>query len=721
MELKANRSLPVTLAILAGYAVAWIAAFSLGNYFTDSRGFVVWHVAAALDVSLFLLIGWRFWPAVPVVAAIRWAIAGDAFGLSFPVVVLEQAVIGAWYALCTRVLVERLRVRFPLASLRDVAWFAVVVVAAAPAIAGVFQVWIVSNHTALAVGSIALQYARNLAGNATAMIVVVPAITTIAGWKASKTPWSGPRGRSPAELAIGTLAVVAVVAIDYAIGPRGGRPLGEFAFVPLGVLALRWGVRGAVAGMLAADVTSTALFLAMHLPTQTLIGYQIFLVSSAAMALAIGVMAQERDALIARVQTVAYVDELTKLPTRMAFAEWMRGQAGHPVVLAMLDVNDMRRLNEGVGRAAADRVLSELAARLRGGLDATYFVSRVSSDDFVVASAAVDPQTVVAGIERLVEAPFDLGDARVFVEVSIGVARTTSPENVDDALRHADIALRHAKNEATGPAVYSTDLLAARNPLLAEELHEALERDELVPFFQPIRRYAKETGEWSLDGAEALLRWRHPQRGIVFPTEFLDILERLSIAESVGWRVIEESVHFAARCQAQVPGFRVWVNLFPRQALDPTFASRVAELIAALHADPAWLVFEISERIVAGAERDVASLVAELDAIGVMTAIDDFGTGGSSLGRIRDVPARVLKIDKSFVTRSEIDAKAKTVAAAVVRMGAELDMSVLAEGVENAHQVAAMIEVGCEYAQGYAFGHPVPADLFERMVIQSVA
>jgi EAL domain-containing protein (putative c-di-GMP-specific phosphodiesterase class I) len=224
-----------------------------------------------------------------------------------------------------------------------------------------------------------------------------------------------------------------------------------------------------------------------------------------------------------------------------------------------------------------------------------------------------------------------------------------------------------------------------------------------------------------LAGAEALLRWIHPQRGVVTPADFIDLLERLSIGVRVGWNVMEHSLRLANVWRATVPDFRVWVNLFARQALDPKCVERIRETIVATQSVPQALAVEINERIVVSEERDIIALVSELRALGVTTAIDDFGTGGSSLGRVRDVPAQVLKIDRSFVTRCDVDAKARAVANAVVRLGKELGMDVVAEGVENALQIEAMIQIGCEYAQGYALGHPVPADLFERMVLESVA
>jgi len=218
-----------------------------------------------------------------------------------------------------------------------------------------------------------------------------------------------------------------------------------------------------------------------------------------------------------------------------------------------------------------------------------------------------------------------------------------------------------------------------------------------------------------------LMRWRHPQRGLLVPGDFIDMLERLSICTRVGWELLEESLELATSWRSVVPDFSVWVNLFPRQISEPRCVERVRAAIQRAEAVPSALVVEITERIVASDELNVSSIVADLRSLGVRTAIDDFGTGESSLGRVREVPAEIMKIDKSFVNRSEVDAKAMTVAKTIARLAVELDMRVLAEGIENSLQLQAMEAIGCEFGQGYALGHPTPASLFERILTQSMA
>jgi diguanylate cyclase (GGDEF)-like protein len=716
-----RQSLPRTGAIIATYAIAWTLLFFVGARFQDDGfGFMVRLLAGGLDVSLLLLCGWRVWPVIPAVAALRWFILGDAFGVPLWAMVVAQAAVGLIYALSIRYLMERLDVRFPLLKLRHVAAFLGILAFAVPLVLGFIAAATIVSTGSHPHGTFAENYLRYVMGTSSGILLLVPMVTTFGSWKDTWPGGARPRHYT-FDLFVGAVATVCVVIVGFAAGVVAGSPLNEFVIVPVAWMAIRFGMRGAVLGILATVVSSALLYLTLHLSPHSSIGYQSFLISTALMAIVLGAMTNERQSLMVLLEGRAYVDELTNLPNRDRLVEWIRHNRDRAVVLVMLDIDDMRLLNEGVGRLAADRVLQDFATRLRTGLPPAYFVARVSSDEFAVA--IVDdrsPHALIAEIRQLFEVPFDIDGSRIFVEASAGAVRMVRVGDVDDLMRRADLALHRAKETPSRAAVYTPDLQSASVPLLVVELHRALELKEFVPFFQPIYRYDKHVAAWKLVGAEALLRWLHPQRGVIAPVDFIELLERLSIADRVGWNVMEESLRLANVWRASVPEFRVWVNLFSRQALDVNCVQRIRELISTTQSVPQALVVEINERIVVSEEREVAALAQSLRALGVTTAIDDFGTGGSSLGRVRDVPAQVLKIDRSFVTRCEIDSKAKAVAAAVVRLARELGMDVVAEGVENALQVDAMIEVGCELAQGYALGHPVPADLFERLVADSV-
>jgi diguanylate cyclase (GGDEF)-like protein len=710
-------------AFLAVYCVVRFLADIAGTQYAAGTGFSPWYIGTALDLVLFLVLGWKWWPLPVALMALHVLLVPHGLRASPWINVAESIPYELIFALAVKLTVDRFKVQFPLRSLRDVSYFAAILCFGAPIVAGLSASAVYLIGGTFASGEFVPQYLRLLAAETSSIIVVVPAAMQLFAWRnPNRRAADEPSERSAADFTFGLAATFLVVVLEYAVGTHYGRPVVELSFVPLAWLAIRHGMRGAVLGVLIADVTATLMHLLLGVPLDAQVEYQGYLVASSLMALLLGAATADRNALLARLERRAYVDDLTSLPNRERLVSWIRRNRDNALVLVMLDIDDMRLLNEGVGRLAADRVLQEFAARLRTSLPPAFFVARVSSDEFGVA--IVDdrsPHAVMAEIRDLLEVPFDIDGSRIFIEASAGAVRMVRAGDVDDLMRRADLALHRAKSSPSRAVVYTPDLQGAGVPLLVVELHRALEQNEFVPFFQPIYRYDAAAGVWRLAGAEALLRWVHPQRGVVTPADFIDLLERLSIGVRVGWNVMEQSLRLANAWRNAVPDFKVWVNLFARQALDPKCVQRIREVMAATQSTPSSLAVEINERIVVSEERDIIALVSELRALGVTTAIDDFGTGGSSLGRVRDVPAQVLKIDRSFVTRCEVDAKAKAVAAAVVRLGTELGMDVVAEGVENALQVEAMIEIGCEYAQGYALGHPVPADLFERMVVESVA
>ncbi len=682
----------------------------------------MWQMApyvppAALDVLLLVLAGWRWWPAIPAAAAAHWLLFPHSGQPLAEVIVLQSssAIVFATATWCT---LEVLQVRLPLRSIREVAWFCGVMTIAAPVAAACIAAITLCAFGQLPLDQFLPALATMLLSYPAPVVAIVPAVITFLGWAQLQSP-AEHTDHTVAELA-GCIAATAILVIaGIVISMATNQPLLDFSFITISWLAMRYGIRGAVLGIGTAYVSATIMHTIMEagrtISASSLTQYEGFLIASSLMALLLGGLTTERWELLARLSRRAYVDELTGLPNRDRLVEWIERHRDSAVVLVILDVDDMRILNQGVGRSAVDRVLQDMAIRLRGSFPTSHFIARVSADEFSIS--VVDdrsPHPLMSELRAFFEVPFEIDASRVYISVSMGAVRMVRAGSADDMLRKADIALDRAKLSPTRSIVYAPELQTGTGPSLVGELHQAVVQHELVPFYQPIFRYDRQTQNWQVVGAEALLRWLHPERGIVSPANFIDMLERLSIGEHVGWNVMEQALLQAGEWRREIPHFRVWVNLFGRQALHRNCAQRIGELIQSTAVPADALLVEINERIIASDERDICALVQQLREMGVHTAIDDFGTGGSSLGRVRDVPAGVLKIDRSFVTRSEVDSKAKAVASTVVRLGSELGMMVVAEGCENAMQLQVMIDMGCEYAQGYALGHPLPADLFAR-------
>lgn len=701
-----------TALLAVGFFVVWGLTSFVRDRVSEHAGFGEWYPPVAIDVLLLCLLGWRWWPLIPIAAVAQWWL----FGLSHTVwpTLLTQSVIALGYAAGVWYLTERANVSFPVRTLRDVALFIGILSIGGPVVIGLVAVTLMVAIGHFSVASVPLQLSHFIIGDTTAITLIVPAVLAFVGWRTLR-PVDERRDLGSFEAMLSFVATAALVVGGYALSTATHELLLTFTLIPIAWVALRFGMPGAIIAMVIADGVATIMHIALAMPANAIAQYETFLIASGLMALLLGALTTERWELQSKLAQRAYTDELTGLPNRESLIDWIERRRNEPVVLIMLDVDDMRLFNEGLGRLAADGALEQIAMRLRIGLPTSYFVARVSADEFAIC--LVDersPHAIMNEIRAFFEQPFEIDGSRLFISVSLGAVRTVRTGSADELLRKADIALHRAKLSRTGSMVYSPDAGGGQAPSLVRELHRAVETGELVPFFQPIFRYDAQTQTWRVVGAEALMRWLHPERGVVSPVDFIGLLERLAVCEHAGWNIMRQSLVQAMAWRAILPEFRVWVNLFARQALDASCARRIGDALLAASAPGEALVVEINEGIVVSDERDIAALAQSLKDIGVGTAIDDFGTGGSSLGRIRDVPVDVLKIDRSFVTRIEVDSKAKAVASTVMRLAKELDMAVVAEGVENTMQLEVVTELGCEIAQGYALGHPLPAALFEQ-------
>ncbi|MGC2131318.1 MAG: EAL domain-containing protein [Candidatus Aquilonibacter sp.] len=705
-----------TAVYIAGFLVVWQLVEGLTEWlFSGGGAWLVFPVypVLALDILLLLYVGWKWWPLIPASALLHWALI-EHFAQAPWAALAVQIPLGIVFALAVRLVIERLRVSLPLRNLRDVAWFCGIIGVAAPLVLGPIAITLLVAIYRIAPDNVPHQLALFVLGDVTAIVALVPAITTFIGWRQTRSPaeHQDPPRR---EIVASVFGTAILVSLGVYLSSVTHAPILDLAFVVMSWLAIRYGIRGAALASATAWLGATLMLVALGLEPQLLLQTQGFLFASSLTVFLLAGLVDERWELVARLSRRAFVDELTGLPNRERLVEWITRHADSAIVLVIMDVDDMRLLNQGVGRVAADHVLQQMAIRMRATFPTSYMIARVSADEFAVA--VVDdrsPHAIMTELRQFYDAPFDADGSRVFISVSMGAVRMIRAGSADEMLRKADIALDRAKESPTHAIVYSPDLQVGESPSLVGELHRAVERGELVPFFQPIFRYEEHTRTWRVAGAEALLRWIHPDRGIVAPAHFIELLERLSIGEHVGWNVMEQSLLQAGEWRREIPDFTVWVNLFARQILHRQCRERVRDLLERTAMPGDALIVEINESVVASDDGDVAALVSSLREIGVHCAIDDFGTGGSSLGRVRDVPASVLKIDRSFVTKSEVDAKARAVAVTVVRLASELGMTVVAEGVENMMQLEVMVDTGCQYVQGYALGHPLPAELFAR-------
>ncbi len=423
----------------------------------------------------------------------------------------------------------------------------------------------------------------------------------------------------------------------------------------------------------------------------------------------------EASRLLADAQRAASFDALTGLPNRAEFARRLATQIGEAqrsrTTFAILyaDLDDFREVNDAFGHDAGDAVLREFGERLKrfGGLANS--AARFGADEFVVClpqGGETEARAIAERAPEFFSEPFTVGDQLVHITASIGIV--LYPDHGPDAetlLRHAEVAMLAAKRSQTRYAVYapSLDPQSHRRITLASELRHAMRGDELLLHYQP--QVDMRTGV--VLGVEALLRWRHPVRGIVPPVEFIPVAEQTGlIIELTPW-VIQRALAQLAAWHDGGMAFRVSVNLSMRNLGDPRFLDTLAGLVRDSSLPPDALVLEITEgTIMLEAERTL-DVLGRIRSIGIGIAIDDFGTGYSSLSYLSRLPVDEVKIDKSFVMALE-ERGNRAIVSSVIRLGDAFGLRVVAEGVKDEASWVALSEMGCPIAQGFHLSPPIP-------------
>lgn len=413
-------------------------------------------------------------------------------------------------------------------------------------------------------------------------------------------------------------------------------------------------------------------------------------------------------------------DPLTTLPNRshlhqLVDAELARPDRG-PVSVLLLDVDGFTDVNDSLGHTAGDELLRQVAARLGRCVRASDIVGRLGGDEFLLVSADCPPEGATLLAERCRAAlaePFAIAGHTVRLGASIGTTTAgpgPSAATAASLVRDADLALAAAKGDGPNslrvfaPAL---QLAAQRKVALRTELERGIEAGELVLHHQPILHVP--SGEFN--GAEALVRWQHPERGLLLPGEFLPVAEQYDLLVPLTRWVLREAARQNVAWRRQGLDVVTGVNLSARHLSTGTLVDDVTSALAEAGMPPGNLVCELTETSVAEDPECAAAQLAELRRRGIEVSIDDFGSGFSSLGQLVNLPTGVLKIDRSLVAFPEGRRQHSAAAiAAVVALGRACGIQSLAEGVETAEQLALATELGCTFAQGYHLAHPMPAD-----------
>jgi diguanylate cyclase (GGDEF)-like protein/PAS domain S-box-containing protein len=440
----------------------------------------------------------------------------------------------------------------------------------------------------------------------------------------------------------------------------------------------------------------------------------------------------ERRRIESQMQRMAHHDALTGLPNRLLLLERLQqaisladqqgaSRSRPHVGLMFIDLDRFKNINDSLGHHVGDRVLTEVARRLQSVVRASDTVARMGGDEFVIVlpqmTAAADAETVACKVLEALEAPVRADGHELSVTVSVGLA--TWPNMAEDAatlMSRADAAMYSAKHAGRNNwAWFNADEagVVPHRLRLENDLRHALERGQLAVHFQP----QFDCASGALVGAEALLRWQHPELGLVSPAEFIPLAEDNGLIVPIGEWVLREALHHAVQWHALGGApLHVAVNLSPRQMDTDAVVAMVADALAEVQLPPHLLELEITESAVVREVESAARRLCQLADLGVAIAIDDFGVGYSSLSYLRDLPVQILKIDRSFIRPLPNDKGASRLVAALVAMAHQLQMRVVAEGVETKDQLALMQEFGCETAQGFLLGRPMEADRFAALV-----
>lgn len=425
----------------------------------------------------------------------------------------------------------------------------------------------------------------------------------------------------------------------------------------------------------------------------------------------------ERRTREARLKHLADHDGLTGLPARSVIADCFDAalKSGAGTTLTLVSIPDLRRINESLGHASGDALLQAAAIRLVALAPPGSCVARLGGDLFGLLTERADPLDAAgigAGILHELEIPFTLGGHVVSVSAAVGIALApVHGESFGQVLENADLALQDSGRSS--PRAARLFQPAMRNEMngrrrLAGELQRAFENDELEVFFQPQVELA--TGR--IAGAEALLRWRHPERGLVPPAMFIPALENHTLAYEVGARVLDRACAFANRVRTTTAHrqFRIAVNLFGAQVEDRNLVETVERHLVRNRLPADALELELTETVaLSDADRILASL-RSLAAIGVRLAFDDFGTGYASLSMLKDFPLSTIKIDKSFIRDMGASRRDEGLVRAILQIGRDFDLEVVAEGVETPAQASMLHALGCDFAQGFLYARPVPQE-----------
>jgi diguanylate cyclase (GGDEF)-like protein len=425
----------------------------------------------------------------------------------------------------------------------------------------------------------------------------------------------------------------------------------------------------------------------------------------------------------------AYHDRLTSLPNRLLFDEQLSlalanaYRQGEMLAVAFLDLDRFKIINDTLGHDVGDQILQQATQRMQKCLRQSDTIARWGGDEFTLLLPHIHQREDISSIARqileILSAPFFIADRELYVTASLGIALAPyDGEDASELLKNADISMYHAKQQGRNNyQFYSPEMnTKGREQLeLAGDLRKALSKNEFRLYYQP--QVDLSTGE--IVSMEALIRWQHPQLGIIPPNQFIPLAEETGLICPIGeWVIRTACIQHRAWRKAGFPPLRIAVNLSARQFQQQGLVKTIIKILNSTQVEPAYLELEITESIAMQDINLTIKVLQELRQMGIRIAMDDFGTGYSSLSTLKYFPLHTLKIDRSFIKDSIVNPSDAAIAKAVVALGKGLNLRILAEGVETKEQLAFLRSIGCDAAQGYFFSKPLPSEAAIQLLIK---
>ncbi|MEH2002295.1 MAG: EAL domain-containing protein [Nostoc sp.] len=426
----------------------------------------------------------------------------------------------------------------------------------------------------------------------------------------------------------------------------------------------------------------------------------------------------------------AFHDLLTGLPNRALFLERLeralmsaKRRVDYTFAVLFIDLDRFKRINDSLGHMIGDQLLTALARILENCLRAGDTVARLGGDEFTILLDDLnninDVTTVVERIHEALKSAFKLNGNEVFTTVSIGIALSNASYNrPEELLRDADIAMYQAKTSGKGcHKIFDSTMYIQVTKLLELEmdLRRAVERQEFLIHYQPIVLL----GTYKIIGFEALVRWQHPQHGLVFPGSFIPLAEETGLIIPIGYWVLREACRQMHAWQIQFPAdppLTISVNLSTKQFSDPALIEKINQIVQETDLEGSNLKLEITESVLMGNIQLTSFMILQLQEMNIQLQLDDFGTGYSSLSYLHRFPSSALKIDRSFIAKIGANEESLEIIQTIISLAKNLNKDVIAEGVETAEQLAQLRAMKCKYAQGYFFSKPLDSKSIERLI-----